>query len=154
MPHHHHYCWMLEWSFVICCSSPSEMQLFSSWYRPYSCISEATHPSATARCPSPKTAILARIKDQPAGVAFVALHKNIAMIHAIEVLPRFQRLGVGTNIMRAAAFWAQDHDAHTLSLLVTRANLPANALYTSIGMQVVGHYHYRLKQRPNRPEQL
>jgi hypothetical protein len=26
---------------------------------------------------------------------------------------------------------------------VTEANRPANALYASLGMEIVGHYHYR-----------
>ena len=93
----------------------------------------------------PKTAILARHSDQPAGVGFVAIHNGIAMIHAIEVVPSLRRQGVGAKILRAAAEWAQDNGAAHLSLAVTCANTEANALYTSLGMTVVGHYHYRLK---------
>jgi len=97
------------------------------------------------RAQGAKTAILARNSDQPAGVAFVALRENIAMIHAIEVTPAHRRQGVACNILRAAAHWAQDQGATHLSLAVTRANQGANALYSSLGMQVVGHYHYRIK---------
>lgn len=93
----------------------------------------------------PKTAILARQTDQPAGTAFVAIHDGIAMIHAIEVAPKLRRQGVGTKILRAAAEWAQDNGATHLSLAVTGANTGANALYASLGMTVVGHYHYRIK---------
>ncbi|MDJ0826286.1 MAG: GNAT family N-acetyltransferase [Rhodobacter sp.] len=97
------------------------------------------------RAEAPKTAILARQKDQPAGAAFVACAGDIAMIHAIEVTPPLRRHGVGANILRAAAHWAQDRGARFLTLAVTRENGPANALYASLGMQVVGQYHYRIK---------
>lgn len=97
------------------------------------------------RAPAAKTAILARHADRPAGAAFVALHGKIAMIHAIEVAPAHRRKGVGSNILRAAAHWAQDQGATELGLAVTRANGGANELYASHGMSVVGHYHYRIK---------
>ena len=96
------------------------------------------------RVTGPKTAILARNADQPAGAAFVAIHEKIAMIHAIEVSQAHRKQGVGRNMLRAAAHWAQDQGATHLALAVTRANLPANNLYTSLGMSVVGHYLYRI----------
>ena len=97
------------------------------------------------RATGAKTSILARHSDQPAGSAFVAVHENVAMIHAIEVVRDMRRKGVGANILRCAAHWAQNEGADTLALLVTRANTPANALYTSLNFEVVGHYHYRIK---------
>lgn len=105
----------------------------------------AARQAVMHRAIGPKTTILARNKDQPAGAAFVAIHDNIAMIHAIEVIKTHRRQGVGANILRAAAHWAQDNGATQLSLAVTRANDGANALYTSKGMTVVGNYHYRIK---------
>lgn len=98
-----------------------------------------------ARVNRPKTAILARSHDRPAGVAFVACDGNTAMIHAIEVTPDLRRAGTGANIMRKAAHWAQDQGMANLALAVTRANTAANALYSSIGMHVAGYYHYRIK---------
>lgn len=97
------------------------------------------------RAESPKSSILARIKDRAAGSGFVAIYRNIAMIHAIEVTPTLRRNGVAINIMRAAAHWAQDQGATYFSLAVTDANLPANALYCKLGLTAVGHYHYRIK---------
>ena len=94
------------------------------------------------RVNGPKTGILTRASDQPAGTAFVAIHDNFAMTHAIEVTAPLRRQGVGVNILRMAAHWAQDHEATHLTLAVTRANAAANHLYSSLGMQVVGYYHY------------
>lgn len=95
------------------------------------------------RATGPKCAILARSNDRPSGVAFVALHGNRAMLHALEVAPPARRQGSAHNMMRAAAVWAQQNGADTLSVVVTVANAPARALYTSLKMEVVGQYHYR-----------
>lgn len=95
------------------------------------------------RAAGAKCAILGRTGDRAAGVAFVACHGDAAMLHALEVAPAFRRQGVAHNILRAAAGWAQDQGAETLFLLVTEANTGARALYTSLGMVVVGQYHYR-----------
>jgi ribosomal protein S18 acetylase RimI-like enzyme len=92
-----------------------------------------------------KTAVLARLEDRPAGVAFVALAGEEAMLHALEVRPSHRRRGVAATVLRAAANWAQAQGAVRLSLVVTAQNLAARALYTRAGMQVVGQYHYRMK---------
>jgi GNAT superfamily N-acetyltransferase len=93
-----------------------------------------------------KTTILARHSGRAAGSAFVAIHQNIAMIHAIEVLPNHRRHGVGRNIMVFAARWAMANQANYFSLAVTTANVAANALYSRLGMTVAGNYHYRIKE--------
>lgn len=95
------------------------------------------------RATGPKCAVLGRAGDRAAGVAYVACHGGLAMLHALEVAPQLRRQGVAHNILRAAAGWAQDQGAHTLALLVTEANAGARALYASLSMQVVGQYHYR-----------
>ena len=97
------------------------------------------------RAPGPKTGLLCRMDEKPGGVAFVAMHEGTAMVHALEVLPHQRRKGVAQWLMRGAAFWAAAQDAHTLSVICTQANAPANALYASLGFSVVGQYHYRLK---------
>lgn len=97
------------------------------------------------RAMGPKTAIFARTNDLPAGVAFVGIHENCAMLHALEVPKTLRRQGSAINIMGKAAVWAQDMDARWMAVLVTQQNDAANRLYTSLGMDVVGHYHYRIK---------
>lgn len=95
------------------------------------------------RAQTPKTAILARNADRPAGAAFVALHGQTALLHALEVSPASRRQGSAQNILNAAAHWAAGHGADTLALVVTVANQPARALYERMGMQPAGRYHYR-----------
>lgn len=95
------------------------------------------------RATGPKCAILARNSDRAAGVAFVAMHGPIAMLHALEVTPLMRRKGSARHILAAAVQWAQQNGATDLGLAVTTANAPACTLYASFGMQVVGQYHYR-----------
>ncbi|MFD3188689.1 GNAT family N-acetyltransferase [Sedimentitalea sp. HM32M-2] len=95
------------------------------------------------RAEEPKTGLLGRHRDKPAGAAFVALHGNVAMVHAVEILPHQRRAGMGRWTMRGAAIWAAQQGADTLSVMCTEQNVAANALYTSLGMQPVGQYHYR-----------
>lgn len=95
------------------------------------------------RASGPKTSLLLRHSDQPCGAAFVAMHKDIAMLHALEILPDHRRQGMGEWTMRAAAIWARDNGAQTLSVICTKANQGANGLYRALGMEIEGEYHYR-----------
>ena len=97
------------------------------------------------RVAGPRTTILGRRKDRPAGTAFVAIHDKIAMLHALEVPPEMRRQKSAVYMLRRAVQWSQDHGAEWFSLVVTEANGPARALYASLGMAIVGHYHYRMK---------
>jgi len=90
-----------------------------------------------------KTSIIARDDHTPAGTAFVALHDRIAMIHALEVPAPCRRKGMARLICRQAAFWAVAQGGTHVAALCTRANAAAGALYPSLGMGVVGQYHYR-----------
>lgn len=98
------------------------------------------------RACEPRTSFIARIDDKPAGVAFVAVHQGIAMLHALHVEPAFRRRGVAAAMVRGMAHWAQGQGAGTFALAVTESNAAARALYTTLGMTEVAHYHYR--ERP------
>lgn len=103
----------------------------------------AGRQAVMARVAGPKTALLARIEDRPAGVAFVACDGPVAMLHAMETLPRLRRKGAARSLMHGAAAWAAAQGADWLSLAVTEANAPARALYMAMGMAEAGGYHYR-----------
>jgi len=91
-----------------------------------------------------KTSILARQNDRAAGAAFVALWRDIAMLHALQVVPEQRRQGVAHNILRAAASWSLEQGAHVFSAVTTGGNLPAQAVFSSLGMKIVVKYHYRM----------
>lgn len=92
-----------------------------------------------------KTAILSRCNDKPAGTAFAALHNDICMVHAVEVLLNQQRKGMAAWMMRKAGFWAMDQGAQSVAVACVAGNKPAEALYESLGFVEAGQYHYRIK---------
>ncbi|MBU2983031.1 GNAT family N-acetyltransferase [Lentibacter algarum] len=98
------------------------------------------------RAKGPKTGLIGRLNDHPAAAGFCAIHDNIAMLHALEVLPHQRRQGMAKHAIHELAHWAQVNGASHFSLVTTAANTGANALYTSLGMTCVGQYHYRLKK--------
>jgi ribosomal protein S18 acetylase RimI-like enzyme len=132
--------------------APERMTTFPHW--PPMAIAEqlwaeggigAARLAVMQRVLGPKTAILGRAGDRAAGAAFVAVQGGVAMLHGLEVTPALRRQGSAHNILRAAAVWAQNQGAETLTLVVTEANDAARRLYASLGMGVVGQYHYRQK---------
>lgn len=92
----------------------------------------------------PRTSLLGRLNDSPAGTAFVACDGSLAMLHGLAVGVQHRRQGLGTHLLRAAAIWAKAQRATYLSLVVTDANTAARAAYESAGMVAVGRYHYRI----------
>ncbi|WP_397542749.1 GNAT family N-acetyltransferase [Roseovarius salis] len=99
------------------------------------------------RAAHPKTALLGRLEYTPAATAFAAIHQGIAMVHALEVVRPCRRKGMAKLVMRHAAHWAADNGADRIAALCTRANTAANRLYASLGLGVVGQYHYRTEEK-------
>lgn len=98
-----------------------------------------------ARARGAKTYLLGRVGESPAGVAYVAMHGQTAMLHALEVAPAARRKGLGQALSAAAAAWAVEQGAETFSLIAVTANAAACGLYRHLGMVKVGNYHYRIK---------
>ncbi|QFU07076.1 Acetyltransferase (GNAT) family protein [Rhodobacteraceae bacterium THAF1] len=103
------------------------------------------------RVTGPKTSILGRAQDKPAGAAFVAIHGGTVMVHAVEVRAGLRRFGLATHMMRHAARWAQVRAATRIAVLVTEANTAAIALYRGLGLTGGRCYHYRSKPKDTRP---
>ena len=95
------------------------------------------------RAQSPKTCVLGRQGNLPAATAFVAVHRDVAMLHALEVQPDQRRTGLGRKLLQGAARWAMGNGAAWISLMVTTANTPANRLYQDLAMTPGAGYHYR-----------
>ena len=98
------------------------------------------------RAESTKTTLLGRLDDTPAGTVYVGVSENIAMIHALEILPEFRRLGLAAGLTKAVAFWAKSQGARFVTLVTTKDNAGANGLYSSLGMEIAGTYHYRIQK--------
>lgn len=108
----------------------------------------AARQAVMARVQVPKAALLGRIRDRAAAVAFVAETDGIAVLHALEVLPAMRRQGLAGWILREAAFWAQAQGATTLLLAVTADNTGAIALYQRLGLAQIARYHYYQPRHP------
>ncbi|TRW95056.1 GNAT family N-acetyltransferase [Paracoccus sp. M683] len=102
----------------------------------------AARQQVMERVPAPRTSILGRIKDRAAGAGFVAIHGDVAMVHAIEVAPDWRRAGMAGWMMRQAAIWAEEQAAARIGLAVSRANEGAVALYRGFGFDEVAGYGY------------
>jgi GNAT superfamily N-acetyltransferase len=96
------------------------------------------------RAEGPKTAILGRYDQTAAATAFAAVSGDLAMVHALEVLDSCRKLGVGRMMTCHVARWGLENGASHLAALCTENNSGANALYASLGLRVVGQYHYRM----------
>jgi GNAT superfamily N-acetyltransferase len=93
-----------------------------------------------------KTTLLGRHDHTPSATAYLGLSHGVAMMHALEVAASCRRIGVGRLVVRKAAFWAEAQGGHHVAALCTKANIAANALYASMGLALVGEYHYRKKE--------
>ena len=96
------------------------------------------------RVKTPKTTIFGRINAKPAASAFVAVANKIAMVHALIVDHKCQRQGMGTFVMQKVGAWAHQQGAESVAVLCTKQNQSANNFYKTLGMRVIGEYHYRL----------
>lgn len=107
---------------------------------------DAARIDVMARVRGPKTYLFSRHAfDKPGGCAFVATDGEIAMLHALEVVPGARRSGVARNLLGRAAIWGMENGAKFIAVVTTGENLPAQKLFAGLGMQVVGRYHYRMK---------
>lgn len=97
------------------------------------------------RVAGPKTAILGRSLDKPAGTGFVAVHEGLAVVHALEVLSDLRRRGVARTILVHAARWGRENGADRLVALSTEANIAASQLFEGLGFVGADAYHYRIR---------
>ncbi len=98
------------------------------------------------RVAGPKSFLLGRIGDRPAGVAFVACAGDVAMIHSVFTLPEMRRKGVAKMLVAAAARFATESGAPRFALAVETDNAAAIRLYEALGMRLAGRYHYRTRR--------
>jgi len=96
------------------------------------------------RVKTPKTTIFGRINAKPAASAFVAVANKMAMVHALIVDHKCQRQGMGKFVMQKVGDWADQLGSKSVVVLCTKKNQSANNFYKSLGMGVIGEYHYRL----------
>ena len=102
----------------------------------------AARQAVMDRVALPKAAILGRVEDRAAGVAFLALDGALAILHALEIAPSLRRRGLAGWMLREAAFWAKARGAEQMLLATTADNAAALALYRGLGFAEIGGYSY------------
>jgi len=98
------------------------------------------------RAPFPKACFLGRSDNAAAGAVFAGCDGEIAMLHALDVLPEHRRKRLALQMMGAVGAWAVRNGAKTLALVVLTDNDAACGLYRRLGMEEAGRYHYRKKE--------
>ena len=101
--------------------------------------------SVMQRSKGEKTTILGRASNKVAGCAFVSTYNGISMVHSIFVHPNFRLKGLGRYMLYKSAQWAKERGSLHITLQVTEQNKGARSLYSNLGMEVIGSYHYRVK---------
>jgi N-acetylglutamate synthase len=81
--------------------------------------------------------------DQPAALAYGAIHRRILCYVSVVTDPDRRRRGHARRIIASLAAWAADEGARAACLEVEAANAPALALYEGLGFREVYRYHYR-----------
>ena len=97
-----------------------------------------------ARKFDPENRQIIQIEDQDAGV--IALEQRVEELYIalIEILPTFQRRGVGTSIVRQIINTAHS-DGLPVILHVLKTNTPARRLYERLGFAIVQDEGIRYK---------
>ncbi|OWY02544.1 GNAT family N-acetyltransferase [Thioclava sp. F1Mire-8] len=95
------------------------------------------------RAEVPKTCVLGRKDDRAAGVVYIALYEDAAMLHALAVAPKYRRMSLAREMIYEGARWAVEAGAERFEMITTLANDASNALAESFGMEVRAQYHYR-----------
>jgi ribosomal protein S18 acetylase RimI-like enzyme len=94
----------------------------------------------------PQKCKIIQIQGQDAGVLVVQQCKDQTYIELIELLPEFQRQGVGTAIITNICSQAHERN-EMVTLYVLKSNIPARRLYERLNFEIVHEEEYRIKMR-------
>jgi ribosomal protein S18 acetylase RimI-like enzyme len=84
---------------------------------------------------APSSQLIGILEASIVQLAPVFLPKSSLDIYAIYVVPEHRRSGVARSLMEAALKWGQDSECTEATLNVLLRNLPARALYKSLGFE-------------------
>jgi len=84
------------------------------------------------------------IDGRLAGVGLGVVQKSWLGLFSIRTLPEYQRRGVAWSISCALGMWGEDLGAKSAFLQVEAINVPALALYESMGFETMYTYWYRI----------
>ncbi|MOA18080.1 ribosomal-protein-alanine N-acetyltransferase [compost metagenome] len=74
------------------------------------------------------------------------LERGAVGLYDVVVAPQWRGRGLGRQLLQGLLQWAARQGASAVDLQVRGGNLPAQALYASLGFGEVYAYHYRVAQ--------
>jgi len=86
---------------------------------------------------------LLTLDGTPAALAYGAIHDGLLCYESVITDPCRRRQGCARRVIASLALWAQDGGATGACLQVEAGNMPARALYQSLGLAELHRYHYR-----------
>ena len=94
-------------------------------------------------------ALITQVKKSNSTVFVIVDYFGVTELRPRDIIPtfdyvRFRGEGMGKFVMQKVGSWAYQMGAESVVALCTEKNYSANILYKSLGMQVIGKYHYRL----------
>jgi N-acetylglutamate synthase len=89
------------------------------------------------------------INDEPAALAYGAIHDGLLCYQSVVTDRRFRRRGLARRLIATLAAWGRDNGADAACLQVEADNAPARALYDGVGLtREISSYHYRRAPDP------
>jgi GNAT superfamily N-acetyltransferase len=81
---------------------------------------------------------VAEADERPVGVAWVTAVEGHGRLHSLSVLPRYRRLGIGSDLWHARVQWARRNGARRILSEIPEGNAASRAVAERGGMRRVG----------------
>ena len=124
----------------------------NSWFACYSSVitpaRQKTAPSILARIPRPRAFCAYVRNDRVIATALGVPLGGIVIAECVATLAEARGTGAASAVMRALEAWGSAQGCQYAALQAVRTNVPAQALYKSLGFMPVGNYHMRIKRHP------
>jgi GNAT superfamily N-acetyltransferase len=119
------------------------------WFRAMAALQRQTREQAAlyrnivGALPIPAAFAVLSDADGIAALAFGAIHDGVICYESVVTDPCRLRRGYGRRVIRSLAAWAVEQGAAGACLEVEAINIPALALYATLGFSELYSYHYR-----------
>ncbi len=110
------------------------------------CDMSKHHFATMARVTHPKTSLVFRKNNIAQGACFAVIVDDHIVVHALFSKADQRNQGIGSALLKHAAQWGKKSKAKHISLFVEKENVVALGIYKKLGMKIIAHYHYRLKE--------
>ena len=123
--------------------SPAWFDVYASTVTPDRALN---NPPILARIPQPCGFVTLRREGRAVATVLVVVDQSIAIIECVATAADARRTGAARRAVLGALAYGQSLGATVGALGAVASNLPAQALYRSLGVRQVGSYHLRIKE--------